>query len=89
MPISPQPAIAFAPQNWNRTISSTTVGFAWALMAGFSYQLTPSVAIDIGYRYLNSGVTRTRCQSAVRSDAQAEQRLPAGPHRRALPDTIG
>lgn len=59
LPISPQPAIAFAPQNWNRTINSTTVGFAWALMAGFSYQLTPSVAIDLGYRYLNSGATRT------------------------------
>ncbi len=57
-PIMPQPAIAFAPQNWNRTIGSTTAGFAWALMAGFSYQLTPSVAIDIGYRYLNSGATR-------------------------------
>lgn len=58
-PIAPQPAIPFAPQNWNRTINSTTVGFAWALMAGFSYQLTPSVAIDLGYRYLNSGATRT------------------------------
>jgi len=58
-PITPQPAIPFAPQNWNRTINSTTYGFAWALMAGFSYQLTPSVAIDVGYRYLNSGATRT------------------------------
>jgi opacity protein-like surface antigen len=57
-PITPQPAIAFAQQNWNRALDSTTTGFAWALMAGFSYQLAPSVAIDIGYRYLNSGATR-------------------------------
>ncbi len=58
-PITPQPAIAFAKQNWNRTISSATSGLAWALMAGFSYQLTPSITIDIGYRYLNGGSTRT------------------------------
>ena len=58
-PISPQPMIPFAPQNWSRTINSTTAGFAWALMAGFSYQLTPSVFVDFGYRYLNGGATRT------------------------------
>ena len=58
-PITPQPAIAFNQQNWNRTINSTTYGLAWALMAGFSYQITPSIAIDIGYRYLNAGSTKT------------------------------
>jgi opacity protein-like surface antigen len=57
--LAPQPAISFARQNWNRTIDSTTTGLAWALMAGFSYQLTPSVAIDVGYRYLNAGSTKT------------------------------
>jgi opacity protein-like surface antigen len=62
-PIAPQPAIAFAPQNRNRTLDSTTYGLAWALMAGFSYPLTPSVAIDIGFRYLNSGATRTLVNS--------------------------
>ena len=58
-PITPQPAIAFAAQNWNRKINSTIVGFAWALMAGFSYQIAPSVSIDLDYRYLNSGASRT------------------------------
>ena len=53
--ITPQPNIAFAPQNWNRTFSSTTYTMAWALSAGFGFQLTPSATLDIGYRYLNSG----------------------------------
>ena len=58
-PLTPQPIIGFGQQNWNGAINSTTYGLAWALMAGFSYQLTPSIAIDIGYRYLNGGSTRT------------------------------
>ncbi len=53
--ISPQPNIAFAPQNWNRSFSSTTYSFAWALSAGLGFQLTPSATLDVGYRYLNSG----------------------------------
>ncbi len=62
-PLSPQPPIAFTQQNWNRTLNTTTASFAWALMAGFSYQLTPSVLIDVGYRYLNGGVTTTLVNS--------------------------
>lgn len=46
--------------SWSGGINSTTAyGVAWALMAGLSYQLTPSVVIDLGYRYLNDGRTRT------------------------------
>ncbi|MCX7310267.1 MAG: outer membrane beta-barrel protein [Alphaproteobacteria bacterium] len=29
--------------------------FAWALHAGLSYKVTPSMSIDFGYRYLNMG----------------------------------
>ncbi len=29
--------------------------FAWALMAGASYDFTPNLALDAGYRYLNIG----------------------------------
>jgi opacity protein-like surface antigen len=29
--------------------------FAWALMAGVSYDFTPNVALDLNYRYLNLG----------------------------------
>jgi opacity protein-like surface antigen len=53
--INPQPNIAFTQQNWNRSFSSTTYSFAFALSAGFGFQLTPSATLDIGYRYLNSG----------------------------------
>jgi opacity protein-like surface antigen len=53
--VSPQPNIAFAPQNWNRSINATSYTFAWALSAGIGFQLNPSATLDIGYRYLNSG----------------------------------
>ena len=33
-PISPQPNVAFAQQDWNRSIHSTKYTMAWALMAG-------------------------------------------------------
>jgi opacity protein-like surface antigen len=33
----------------------TPVSFAWALMAGFSYEFAPHLSIDVGYRYLNLG----------------------------------
>ncbi len=56
-PISPQPAIAFGQQYWSRSFSSTTYSFAWALSAGFGFQLNPSTTLDIGYRYLNGGET--------------------------------
>ena len=41
--------------NWNQARSVTTTQFAWALMAGASYALTPNVAVDVGARYLNLG----------------------------------
>ncbi len=56
-PIAPQPNIAFTPQTWNRSLSSTTYSFAWAVSAGFGFQLNPSATLDIGYRYLNRGET--------------------------------
>jgi len=62
-PIAPQPSIAFAQQYWNRSIGSTTYTFAWALSAGFGFQLNPSTTLDIGYRYLNSGAVNTLINS--------------------------
>ena len=35
--------------------SSNRWTFAWALMAGVSYGVTPNVLIDLGYRYLHLG----------------------------------
>jgi opacity protein-like surface antigen len=33
----------------------TKGSFAWALMAGVSYDVTPNVKVELGYRYLNLG----------------------------------
>ncbi|CAN5283847.1 outer membrane beta-barrel protein [soil metagenome] len=35
--------------------SATKTDFAWALMAGVSYDVTSNLKLDIGYRYLNMG----------------------------------
>jgi opacity protein-like surface antigen len=35
--------------------SNSETNFAWALMAGTSYDLAPDAKLDIGYRYLNLG----------------------------------
>jgi opacity protein-like surface antigen len=57
--LAPQPNIAFGPQFWNRSIRTTTWSMAWALAAGIGYKITPSMTLDIGYRYLNSGTINT------------------------------
>jgi opacity protein-like surface antigen len=54
-PLAPQPNIPFIQQAWNRPFSATTYTLAWALTAGFGFQINPSTTLDIGYRYLNSG----------------------------------
>jgi opacity protein-like surface antigen len=41
--------------NWDRSSVSWRYQFAWALMAGFSYAITPQILLDIGYRYINLG----------------------------------
>jgi opacity protein-like surface antigen len=56
-PVTPPPNIAFTTQNWNRTFSQTKFNFAWALMAGVSYNITPELALDLSYRYANLGST--------------------------------
>jgi opacity protein-like surface antigen len=57
--LAPQPNVSFAQQFWNRSVSSTTWSVAWALAAGIGYKLTPSMTLEIGYRYLNSGTANT------------------------------
>ena len=57
-PLSPQPSTVFASQAWTRSINQTNWRFAWALAAGIGYQITPSITLDVGYRYLNGGTTR-------------------------------
>jgi opacity protein-like surface antigen len=35
--------------------NKTRTGFAWAGMAGLSYNVTPNLKLDLGYRYMNLG----------------------------------
>jgi opacity protein-like surface antigen len=53
--LDPQPMLAFAQQYWDRSRAKSSWKFAWALFAGVSYDLTQSIKVDLGYRYLNSG----------------------------------
>ena len=50
---------------WSGAINTTDTGLAWALMGGLSYQLTPSILFDLGYRYLDGGVSRTSSDLAT------------------------
>ena len=49
--------IAFAPQNWDRTIKNTRYSFAWALSAGVAYKITHDLSLDLSYRYADLGTT--------------------------------
>ena len=35
--------------------AKTTTSLAWSLMAGVTYDITPGLKLDIGYRYINMG----------------------------------
>ena len=50
-------AISTAP-NWNIKQNSTRYNFAWALMAGVAYSLSPHAKLDVGFRYLNMGANQ-------------------------------
>jgi opacity protein-like surface antigen len=41
--------------NWDTSVDEIRYQFAWALMAGVSYAITPELALDLGYRYINLG----------------------------------
>jgi opacity protein-like surface antigen len=55
LPINPQPHFNTGAQNWDFSRSASKLSFAFALMAGFSYDLTKNMKLDIGYRYVNFG----------------------------------
>ena len=54
----PDPHNAMANSNGvapTRFADKTTSNFAWALMAGVAYDLSPAYKIEVAYRYLNMG----------------------------------
>ena len=63
-PISPQPTVGFAKQDWSRKLQHTGYNLAWALMGGVAIDVNSHTKIDIGYRYQNSG-TYTSLASPV------------------------
>jgi len=46
--------------------------FAWALMAGASYDITPNLALDGGYRYLNIGDAQSKTFSTAGQTSRIE-----------------
>jgi opacity protein-like surface antigen len=50
-------------------LSNTQWKFAWAFMGGTAYSITPELAVDLGYRYLNLGDVSTA------SDASGDMTL--------------
>ncbi|MHA1523808.1 MAG: outer membrane protein, partial [Alphaproteobacteria bacterium] len=47
------------PQTGFETLGANNFSFAWALMAGTSYDLTDRLALDAGYRYIDYGAARS------------------------------
>ncbi len=48
------------PLIYGKDNTSTRVKFAWAGMAGVSYQFDPNIAVDLGYRHIDLGRFSTR-----------------------------
>lgn len=44
---------------WDTKLSSSAIQFAWAVMGGASYNVTPHLAVDVGLRYTNLGTVYT------------------------------
>jgi opacity protein-like surface antigen len=53
--LNPQPHINSGIQNWDYSQSTSKWNFAFALMAGFSYDISQNLKLDLGYRYVNFG----------------------------------
>ena len=85
--VNPQPAIAFAPQNWDRSFKSTKYSLAIALTGGIGIALTPNATLDLSYRYLDLGSSTYTINSqtgAVMSQRNTAQEVRVG--LRYMPD---
>jgi len=61
----PGQPVNFGPQSRLQVTSQQKYGFAWALMAGFSYDISSHMKLDINYRYLNMGAWTTPTLSTI------------------------
>ena len=62
------PAHQFGVQSRARSLSQTKFNFAWALMAGFAYKISPNAKIEFSYRYLNMGKWSTSGKANTAQD---------------------
>ena len=46
--------------SWERIAGDGRDTFAWALMAGFGYEIVPGFTLDLGYRYVGLGSLKSR-----------------------------
>lgn len=63
VPLTPQPTFTPGGQHPNYSVSSSKWNFAFALMAGFSYDISQNLKFDLGYRYVNFGTMSFRSLS--------------------------
>jgi opacity protein-like surface antigen len=54
-PLNPQPHYNYGAQNWDYSRTTYKWNFAFALMAGISYDISTNLKLDLGYRYVNFG----------------------------------
>ena len=47
------------PGSPNKQFGEDKLSFAWSLMAGLGYQLTDRAILDVGYRYIDMGMSRS------------------------------
>jgi opacity protein-like surface antigen len=45
-------------------LSSSQWNFAWAAMAGIGYAISPNLLVDLGYRYINFGDTKSAADAS-------------------------
>ena len=54
--------------------------FAWALHAGITYKVTPSMSIDLGYRYIDLGSGNDRRDAGIRRQLHQRRAVHLQPH---------
>jgi hypothetical protein len=71
--------------NYGKVLSKNYYNMAWALMAGFGYDINANAKLDIGYRYLNAG-TYGALSPVTGIGDEENHGQPRGARRRPLHD---
>jgi len=94
----------FADPSGDHFANGSRTSFAWALMAGVDYDISPSLKLELGYRYLNygaiaaggsaclaggSGGAMSGCGAVVASTISSRNRLASNDFRLGLIYLIG